>query len=318
MEPAITLDPYDRDHLWTPGTIRKLLGQLETRAKRSLGQHFLADRNILRRTLDIAQLQGESCVLEIGPGLGLLTRALSQVAGRVVCVEIDPRMAEATRAATADLPNVTIHERDILTVSVESLFGDFSREMCHVVANLPYGISKPLLRRLVEHRQAFATMTVMLQKEVARRVVAQPATSDYGPLSVAFHLYGEAYIGAKVPATCFFPRPQVDSCIVHARLNVDPAVPVENETFFFCIVRAAFGGRRKTLVNALTANLSRQLGERDLRRPGMDGVGKSCLTREKLRETIAGAGIDPHRRGETLTVEEFGRLTESMLSRWVL
>lgn len=318
MEPAITLDPYDRDHLWTPGTIRKLLRQLETRAKRSLGQHFLADRNILQRTLDIAQLQEESCVLEIGPGLGLLTRALSQVAGRVVCVEIDPRMAEATRAATADLRNVTTHERDILTVSIGPLFGDFCREMCHVVANLPYGISKPLLRRLVEHRQAFATMTVMLQEEVARRVVAQPATSDYGPLSVAFHLYGEAYIAAKVPSTCFFPRPQVDSCIVHARLNIEPTVPVENETLYFCIVRAAFGGRRKTLINALTANLPRQIREEELGPPGTDGMGKSCLTRDKLRETIAAAGIDPHRRGETLTVEEFGRLTESMLSRRVL
>lgn len=289
-----------------PSVISSLRRRNLVRPRHSLGQNFLTDQNVLSKILDVANLPRDAVVVEVGPGLGVLTRVLAERCSRVVAVEIDPGMVALSQAATADLPNADVLEGDILAVPLTDLYGEAPREVCHFVANLPYGISKPILRKLIDERASFCSLTVMVQKEVAERVVAQPGSAEYGPISIACHLYGTPHIAFPVSRGCFTPRPEVDSAVVHADLTLRPRYPIRDDGFLFEVVRAAFQERRKTLANSLDSNLGSRFPT------GVVEGQKSALTRDELRETITAAGICPDRRGETLSVEEFVRLATQL------
>jgi len=254
------------------------------RAKKSLGQNFLKDPHYLQKIVDAAHVGPGDDVLEIGPGLGDLTRLLAARATRVLALELDDRLVPRLRKEFGDSPSVEILHADALVYPYEQLAGKWN-----VVANLPYYISTPLIQRLLACRRAFGSMTLMLQKEVAERIAAPPGGREYGYLSVLVQLFAEPRIEFLVPPGAFTPRPKVDSAVITLRVRDCPAVPLRDEAFFFRVVKAAFSQRRKTLRNALR---------------GLD-VPASIIA-AVLRET----GIDLGRRAETLSVAEFARLAD--------
>ncbi|MBF0626269.1 MAG: 16S rRNA (adenine(1518)-N(6)/adenine(1519)-N(6))-dimethyltransferase RsmA [Magnetococcales bacterium] len=254
-----------------------------------LGQNFLVDPGVAERIVAQAGLQPGEAVVEIGPGLGSLTRPLLQRAGTVWCVERDARLIPPLRAQTAGIGELVVVQGDALEVDYRELSRSLGAPL-RVVANLPYGISTPLLLHFLAQRQAFAGLTLMFQSEVARRMVAGPGSKTYGTLSVHCGLWAEVELLFEVPPEAFHPRPEVTSAVVGITLGREPAFPVADVERFGQVVRAAFGQRRKTLVNALK---------------GLDADPAGWLSR---------ADIDPRRRGETLTVAEFAALADPGLA----
>ncbi len=215
-------------------------------AKKRLGQNFLIDPNIVRKIVALAELKPEDCVLEIGPGRGVLTEALSRSAGKVVAVEIDPALHQLLQGRQAEWPNVELACDDALRYPMERLpLGTI------VVANLPYYISTPLLFHFLDHRERFPRLVLMLQEEVVDRLVAKPGSSDYGVLSVMAQYAAEITKAFKVSANCFRPRPEVGSAVVLLRTKTRCALNPDEERKFSALVKAAFAHRRKTLLNSL-------------------------------------------------------------------
>lgn len=281
----------DLPNLSSPAEVAALLRQRGIRPNRRWGQNFLIDGNLLQKVVDAGELQPEDGVLEIGPGLGVLTRALAERAGKVLAVEIDPALyATLTEQTLADLSHVRVVHADFLKLDLEREIPALLGPGRHpVVANIPYSVTSPVVVRLLEHAALFDRIVVMVQKEVADRLTAAPDSSDYGSLTLFVHLYAEARRVAFVPRRAFLPAPDVDSAIV--RLDVlpqrrFPEMPAER---YLAVVHAAFRQRRKNLGNALTG-------------PPLS------WSREEARAALAAAGIDPMRRGETLTPDEFARL----------
>jgi 16S rRNA (adenine1518-N6/adenine1519-N6)-dimethyltransferase len=252
--------------------------------KKSLGQNFLTDPHYLRKIADAAQVTAVDQVLEIGPGLGHLTRELVAQAGRLVVIELDDRLIPRLHAEFGSSPHVEIVHADALEYDYGLLTGKWK-----VVANLPYYISTPILQRLIVHRDRFTTLTLMLQKEVAERIAAQPGGKEYGFLSVLVQYSAVPRLEFVVPAGAFTPRPKVDSAVVTLTLREHREHTVEDEALFLRVIKAAFSQRRKTLRNSLS-----QLG----------------YPRE-IMDTVQGVtGIDLGRRAETLSVVEFGVLAD--------
>ena len=247
-----------------------------------LGQNFLIDPNIVRKIVSLAQLDPNDHVLEIGPGRGFLTEALCQAAGRVTAVEVDPRLHAYLKTREAWLPNVELVCEDALAYPVENL-----PTGTVVVANLPYYISTPLLFRLLDQRDRFPQMVLMLQNEVADRLVAKPGGGDYGVLSVMAQYAAVITKAFRVSAQCFRPRPEIGSAVVLLRAKECTRLIQKEEAAFRALVKAAFAHRRKTLVNSL-------------RDEGYEPL--------PLDETLQRLDIDPTRRAETLSIEEFIRL----------
>ena len=255
-------------------------------SNKRLGQNFLIDPNIVRKIVALAELEPSDHVLEIGPGRGILTEALSRAAGRVTAIEIDPRLHAYLTSRQTEFPNVELICEDALAYPVESLpIGTV------VVANLPYYISTPLLFRLLDQRGRFPRMGLMLQAEVADRLVAKPGGSDYGVLSVMAQYAAEITKSFRVSAQCFRPRPEVASAVVLLRAKERTSLSLQEEVAFRALVKAAFAHRRKTLVNSL----------RD------EGYALHPVTEILQREDIALA-----RRAETLSVEDFLRLARAL------
>jgi 16S rRNA (adenine1518-N6/adenine1519-N6)-dimethyltransferase len=248
-----------------------------------LGQNFLIDPNIVRKIVALAELGLSDHVLEIGPGRGILTEALCQNAGRVTAVEVDPRLHAYLETRQAELPNVELVCEDALVYSLESLPSGSI-----VVANLPYYISTPLLFRLLDQRGRFPRLVLMLQAEVADRLVAKPGGSDYGVLSVMAQYAADITKSFRVSAQCFRPRPEVASAVVLLRTNTETRLSQQQEVAFRALVKAAFAHRRKTLVNSL-------------RDEGYE--------LHRVAGTLQRLEIGPTRRAETLSVEDFLRLT---------
>jgi len=273
---------------------RQLLADHNFALKKSLGQHFLVDERVLVKIIDAAELDESTGVLEIGPGMGALTERLADRAGWVLAVEIDGRLIPILRELFADRPNVTVVHGDALRVDLRKLMERKmgSAERYSVVANLPYYATSPILMRLFEERLPLERIVVMIQKEVADRIMAEPGTKEYGSISVAVRYFADVSWVCGVPRNCFIPRPQVDSAVIRLEIRREPPVSVRNEELFFRVVRASFAQRRKTLANALSAAF-------------FGGKRKA-----ELGNLLKGVGIDPHRRGETLTLEEFARLTD--------
>lgn len=280
----------------TPSRTRQLIAKHGFVLKKSLGQNFLIDRNILLNIVEAAELEAADGVLEIGPGIGALTEQLARRAGSVVAIELDGRLLPILEESLAGYPNVSIVHGDVLKVDLVKLFQDRFRdaERVKVVANLPYYVTTPIIMKLLEERLPISSIVVMIQKEVAERLSAGPGTKDYGSLSIAVQYYSEAETVAFVPRTAFLPQPNVDSAVVRLRLREYPSVKVEDERWFFEVVHAAFAQRRKTLAN----NLLGRFLPKD--------------RRAELEAILASCGIDPGRRGETLSLEEFARLSDAL------
>jgi 16S rRNA (adenine1518-N6/adenine1519-N6)-dimethyltransferase len=268
-------------------SIAGLLRAYDLHPKKGLGQHFLADQAALDRIVAAADLTAADTVLEIGPGLGTLTSLLAERAGRIVAVELDDRLAAVLAERLADRPNVEVRPGNILRISdFASLVGPSYK----VVANLPYYITSAVLRHLLERQDQPDLVVVTVQREVAERIVAVPP--DMNLLAVSVQFYGRPRIVARIPAGAFYPPPKVDSAVVRIDVRDEPAVPLREGTAvadFFRVVRAGFGHKRKTLRNALSA-----------------GLGLAPAT---VEQALTQAGIDPRRRAETLSLQEWADLT---------
>ncbi|AYB47239.1 16S rRNA (adenine(1518)-N(6)/adenine(1519)-N(6))-dimethyltransferase RsmA [Paenibacillus lautus] len=277
----------------TPKRTKEIISRHGFSFKKSLGQNFLIDQNILYKIVEAAGLDGEKGALEIGPGIGALTEKLAQTAGTVTAVEIDQRLIPILREVLEPYENVRVHHGDVLKVDLHELFrqdfGDVSK--VSVVANLPYYVTTPILMKLLEEKLPLENIVVMIQKEVAERMAAAPGSKDYGSLSIAVQYYSEPKLVCIVPHTVFIPQPNVESAVIRLAVREQPPVRVEDERFFFEVVQASFAQRRKTIANNLKSRF-------------FPGEG-----RERLEQLLQEAGIDPSRRGETLSIEEYARLS---------
>ncbi|HHW73079.1 MAG TPA: 16S rRNA (adenine(1518)-N(6)/adenine(1519)-N(6))-dimethyltransferase RsmA [Firmicutes bacterium] len=279
----------------SPSHIARLLRERGLSAKKGLGQNFLVDQNIVRRIVEHAALKEDSWVLEIGPGLGALTNLLAERAAQVVAVEIDSDLAALLRD-TLPNPRIRIVEGDALKLSWEEVLASagWRDEPLSLVANLPYYITSPLIMKALESGLPWEAVVVMVQKEVAERMLAAPGSKDWGALSLAVQYYAECSLVLKVPRTVFLPSPAVDSAVVKLAPR-QPLVSAPREELF-AVIRAAFQQRRKTLRNALKPL-----------------AGEWNLSIEHLEGALARCGIDPQSRGEVLSLEEFSKLTEELL-----
>ncbi len=258
--------------------------------KKRLGQHFLIDKNIVRRIISVADVHEGDHVLEVGPGKGILTEGLLSAGAQVLAIEFDPALIPNLRERFASSGNLEVVHADALKISFLELAAGRGC-VFKAVSNLPYNISGPITAKFIEERAAFSTLTLMFQKEVAMRLTALPGTKDYGGLSVFSQVWADVKKEFDVSRNVFFPRPKVESSVVSFRFLPVPRVPLDDENVFKKTVKAAFGTRRKTLLNSL-----KTLG----------------LSREGIEEALSKAGIDPQRRGETLTLPEFSRLAEGL------
>ncbi len=270
------------------------------RPVKSLGQNFLTDCGVVEQIVETAELTEQDLVIEIGPGLGIMTEAMAERAGFVVAVEIDRHLMEPLGVIAALHDNIAIINKDILKVDirreiVEPYFTDKGFTGIKVVANLPYYITTPIIMSLLElSMPEIRQMVFMVQKEVGQRMTAVPGGKEYGALSVAVKYFSESEIAFIVPPHCFVPQPAVDSCVVSLRVRSEDPFYLEDKGYFFKIVKAAFGQRRKMLTNAL-ANAS-----------------YLEVSRDQILEALSAMGKDEKIRGETLSAEEFGELSNRL------
>lgn len=265
--------------------------------KKSLGQNFLTDPNILEKITETADLSDQVNVIEIGPGIGALTEFLARKANEVMDFEIDDRLIPILAETLSPYDNVQVVNEDILKTDLQSQIKNFKNPdlPIKIVANLPYYITTPILMHLIESKIPFAEFVVMMQKEVADRISASPNTKAYGSLSIAVQYYMEASVAFIVPRTVFVPAPNVDSAILKMVRRDEPLVKVESEDFFFKITKGSFLHRRKTLWNNLLAMF-----------------GKDDEVKEKLTKALDEASISPSIRGEALSIEQFADLSNAL------
>ena len=265
--------------------------------KKSFGQNFLTDTNILQKIVDTADIDKNVNVIEIGPGIGALTEFLAESAAEVMAFEIDDRLVPILADTLRDFDNVTVVNQDILKVDLAQYIAEFKNPdlPIKVVANLPYYITTPILMHLIESGIPFSEFVVMMQREVADRISAQPNTKAYGSLSIAVQYYMTAKVAFIVPRTVFVPAPNVDSAILKMVRRDQPAVAVQDEKFFFKVSKASFVHRRKTLWNNLTSYF-----------------GKSEEVKAKLENALAKANLVANVRGEALDLAAFARLADAL------
>lgn len=265
--------------------------------KKSFGQNFLTDTNILQKIVDTAEIDKHVNVIEIGPGIGALTEFLAENAAEVMAFEIDERLMPILADTLRDFENVKIINEDILKSDLQARIKEFTDPELpiKVVANLPYYITTPILMRLIESGISFSEFVVMMQREVADRISAQPNSKSYGSLSIAVQYYMTAKVAFIVPRTVFVPAPNVDSAILKMTRRDKPAVEVKDEPFFFKVSKASFTHRRKTLWNNLTSCF-----------------GKSDEIKTRLEIALNNADLSPNVRGEALDLQEFSRLSDSL------
>jgi len=274
------------------GQTKRLLSRLDLKARKSLGQHFLIDREVLAKVVEAAGLAPGDVVVEVGPGLGVLTEGLAAKAGRVIAVELDDRLATILKQRLASAGNVTVVSGDILKLEPSALIGDKSIEY-KVVANLPYYITSAVIRHFLEAWLKPRLMVLMVQKEVAEAIVAEPGRMSL--LSVSVQFYGRPEIASYAPAGCFYPQPEVDSAILKIDVYSQQAVAVDDIDGFFQLVRAGFTASRKQLVNSLALGLG--------------------LPKSEVVLLLGTAGIMCQRRAETLALEEWQRLWQVLRKR---
>ncbi|MFY9279776.1 MAG: 16S rRNA (adenine(1518)-N(6)/adenine(1519)-N(6))-dimethyltransferase RsmA [Caldicoprobacterales bacterium] len=281
--------------LTSPKVIKDIMERHNFRFSKSLGQNFLIDGNIVKKIMEGAEITKEDRVLEIGPGIGTLTQELVSTAAKVVAVEIDKSLLPVLEETLGQPPNLRIVHGNILKIDIRGLINEFFEgKEFKVVANLPYYITTPIIMRFLEEDLPFTALTVMIQKEVAQRMAAKPGQKEYGSLSVAIQYYTKPRIVCKVPSSVFMPKPKVDSIVIALDRLEEPPVDVFDRDLFFKVVRAAFAKRRKTILNNLTSG---ELEE---------------WSREDILRVLESVGIDPQRRGETLSIQEFALIANSL------
>ena len=264
--------------------------------QKRFGQNFLIDPHVLDKIIRAADLTREDLVLEIGPGIGTMTQRLAEAAGKVVAVEIDPKLIPVLKETLAGYENVRVINQDILKMDIQALVREENGgRPIKVVANLPYYITTPILMGLFERHVPVDTITVMVQKEVADRMQAGPGAKDYGALSLAVQYHAAPYLVANVPPNCFITRPLVGSAVIRLTRHPEPPVQVAHEKLLSALIRASFNQRRKTLLNSL--NNSPEIP----------------FTKEQIAAAIDGLGLSPSVRGEALTLEQFAALCASLL-----
>lgn len=278
----------------TPSRTKEILAKYDFFFKKSYGQNFLIDTNILENIVSYAELTKESCAIEIGPGIGALTEQIARSAKKVLAFEIDNRLIPILEDTLSAYNNIQIINEDVLKADVEKAIQEYlpNEKDIMVVANLPYYVTTPIIMKLLTEGLPIRGIVCMLQKEVADRIAAKPSTKDYGSLSIAIQFYTHASTVMTVPRTVFMPQPNVDSAVIKLVKREKPAAEVTDESFFFEVVRASFAQRRKTLNNNLLNNLPQ-------------------LKKDKstLEACFQEASIEGTRRGETLSIQEFATLS---------
>ncbi|HZK34803.1 MAG TPA: 16S rRNA (adenine(1518)-N(6)/adenine(1519)-N(6))-dimethyltransferase RsmA [Bacillota bacterium] len=282
--------------LTSPRQLKELLDRHGFHFRKSLGQNFLIDENILNKIVDGAGISKEDFVLEVGPGAGTLTRALASRAKKVAAVEIDNRLISILSETLGGYNNVELIQADILKLDIKELVDNvFDGQSFKLVANLPYYITTPIIMRFLEEGHPFETMVVMLQREVAERMMAASGSKEYGALSIGVQFYTKPRLITRVPASVFMPPPKVGSIVLALDKRVEPAVRVKDRGAFFSLVKAVFSQRRKTLLNTIYASKI------------------SDMEKDDLRLRLKELGIDPQRRGETLSLEELSKMSNKLL-----
>jgi 16S rRNA (adenine1518-N6/adenine1519-N6)-dimethyltransferase len=273
---------------------RNLIKKHDFKIAKKFGQNFLVDENILKTIIDCSELSKDDCVLEIGPGLGAMTQVLCEKAGRVLAVEIDRELIPILKVSMFGFENFNLINGDILKLDLKAILEEnFGSSPVKVVANLPYYITTPIIMKLLEDDINFKSITIMVQKEVGERLAAAPGGKDYGALTVAVQYRCAPQKILVVPPESFIPQPEVESMVVRLDSRDKPPVNVLDEKMYFRVVKASFGQRRKTLLNALAAG----------------NLGKS---KEELRIVLSNNNIDENRRGETLSLEEFAKVANEL------
>ncbi len=276
------------EKLSNPQTTIEIVKKHNIAFQKRFGQNFLIDGHVIEKIIKAADITKEDIVLEIGPGIGTLTQYLAEAANKVYAVEIDKNLIPVLEETLREYDNVHVINEDILKVDIKKLLGE--KNTCKVVANLPYYITTPIIMRLFEEHIPAESITVMVQKEVARRMQAASKTKDYGALTLAVRYYAEAYIAANVPPNCFIPRPNVGSAVIRLTKWDKPIVHVEDEALMFQLIRASFNQRRKTLQN------------------GINNFPGLSFTKEEVSNALCSMGLDENIRGEALTLEQFAEL----------
>lgn len=284
--------------LHSPKVMKEVLEKYKFRFSKGLGQNFLIDGNVLNKICDGAEITDNDYVVEVGPGIGVLTQFLCERAKKVVAVELDQRLIPILENDTlSEYDNFEVVHGDILKIDLNKLIEEkLDNQSIKIVANLPYYITTPIIMKILESNFNVDKMVVMVQKEVALRMQANPGTKDYGALSVAVQYYSDPKIIVDVPSSVFMPRPNVDSAVILLDIYKQPPVEVEDKELMFKIVKAAFGKRRKTLVNSLS-------------------LGNIGLTKEEVKEILTEADIDHKIRGEKLFIEDFAKLSNIVSSK---
>ena len=280
--------------LGNPKNTIEVLQKYQFNFQKKFGQNFLIDTGILEEIIEAAQITKDDFVLEIGPGIGTMTQYLCEAARAVVAVEIDTNLIPILKDTLAEYNNVDVLNEDILKVNISKLAEEKNNgKPIKVVANLPYYITTPIIMGLFEGNVPVESITVMVQKEVADRILAEPGSKDYGALSLAVQYYAEPYIVANVPPNCFMPRPKVGSAVIRLERYEKPPVEVKNEKLMFRIIRASFNQRRKTLVN------------------GLKNSSEIPFSKEQIEQALGMCGLSLSVRGEALTLAQFAQLANA-------
>lgn len=282
--------------LYSPVVIKEIIEKYGFKFSKSLGQNFLIDGNVIDNIIEGSNIGADDGIIEIGPGIGTLTQKLCESAGKVIAIELDNNLLPILEETLEGYNNVEVIHGDILKVDLNQLIKEkLEGRKVKVVANLPYYITTPIIMKLLEENLNIDKIVVMVQKEVALRMKAVPGGKDYGALSVAVQYYSEPKIIVDVPKNVFMPKPNVDSAVIMLDVYKESHIKVKDKKLFFNIVKAAFGKRRKTLLNALSSGIE--------------------LKKEEVLAALEKSGIDPTRRGETLDITEFARLSDEIYDR---
>ena len=283
-------------YLASPRETKAIIDSYSFSFQKKFGQNFLVDSNVLENIIEKAGITEDDLVLEIGPGIGTMTQYLCESARKVVAIEIDETLIPILNYTLEDYENVEVINDDALKTDIEKIVKKKNGgKPIKVVANLPYYITTPIIMGLLEGKAPIESITIMVQKEVAERMQTGPGSKDYGALSLAVQYYADANILMTVPASCFMPRPKVDSSVIKLDIYDKPPVDVCDEEMMFKIIRASFNQRRKTLVN------------------GLKNASNLPFTKEEIEESIEKLGEDVRVRGEKLTLEQFAKLTNILM-----
>ena len=280
--------------LYQPSTIKEIRDKYGFRFSKGLGQNFLTDKNIIDSIIEGSGVTADDLVIEIGPGIGVITRELAEIAHKVIAIEIDTNLLPILNETLGEFDNVKVLNEDVLKADLKAIIeGEDFPGKVRVIGNLPYYITTPIIMKLLEDAPGIDTITVMMQKEVADRLKAGPGTKDCGAISLMVQYFSDITEIVKVPKTVFVPQPKVDSMVLRLDVKEKPAVEVRDPDFMFRVIKAGFGQRRKTLSNALSV---------------LEGYSK-----DQIKAALAASGIDPVRRGETLDLTEYARLSDALL-----